>query len=228
MRRSSIVTSEWIARSAKIISQLRNEVEDSYGSWEGMTAEEIERYLSNLPSWKEKEERGYAVGNFHCCMELHAGPLHHRLLKGLPLPENKEKEEEDYIYGGGFDFLDREDVEFLNNNGYIVVDGPRGPECFIKDEAGLQEVIGKSAEKAKYDDIFVRKLTAEFDLWVKVGGKRLVVKKEGHSLWPSLSYKKNVPSTMALNASIEEMFRIVTTLEKAFVITKDGECFPKK
>lgn len=234
MRRSSIderrdVTSEWIARSAKIISQLHNEVEDTYRSWEGMTAEEIERYLSNLPSWKAEEERGYAVGNFHCCMELHAGPLHHILFKGLPLPENKEKEEEDYIYGGGFDFLDREDVEFINDNGYVVVDGPRGPECFIKDEAGgLQEAIGKSAEKAKYDDIFVSKLTPEFDLWVKAGGKCLVVKKEGHSLWPSLSYKKNVHSTVALNASIEEIFRIVTTLEKTFVITKDGECFPKK
>ena len=235
MRRSSIdetkddVTSEWIARSAKIISQLRNEVEDVYASWEGMTAEEIERYLSNLPSWMEREEKGYAVGNFHCCMELHAGPLHHSLFKGLPLPENKEKEEEDYIYGGGFDFLDREDVEFLNDNGYIVVDGPRGPECLIKDEGLLKEAIGKSAEKAKYDDIFVCQLTAEFDLWVKAGGKCLVVKKEGHSLWPSLSYKKNVVhSTMALNASIEEMFSVVTTLEKAFVITKDGECFPKK
>ena len=232
MRRSSIderkdVTSEWIARSAKIISQLRNEVEENYGSWEGMTAGEIERYLSNLPSWKAKEERGYAVGNFHCCMELHAGPLHHSLFKGLPLPENKEKEEEEYIYGGGFDFLDSEDVEFLNNNGYIVVDGPRGPECFIKDKT-LQGLIGKSAEKAKYDDIFVCQLTAEFDLWVKAGGKRLVVKREGHNLWPSLSYKKNVHSTMALNASIEEMFSVVTTLEKAFVITKDGECFPKK
>ena len=235
MRRSSIderrddVTPEWIARSAKIISQLRNEVEDTYRSWEGMTAEEIERYLSNLPSWMEREEKGYAVGNFHCCMELHAGPLHHRLFKGLPLPENKEKEEEDYIYGGGFDFLDREDVEFLNNNGYVVVDGPRGPECLIKDEAGLlQEVIGKSAEKAKYDDIFVGKITEEFDLWVKAGGKCLVVKKEGNYLWPSLSYKNNISSTMALDASIEEMFSIVTTLEKEFIVTKNGECFPKK
>ena len=223
------VNSEWIARSAKIISQLRNEVEDVYASWEGMTAEEIEKYLSNLPSWMEREERGYAFGNFHCCMELHAGPLHHKLFKGLPLPENKEKEEEDYIYGGGFDFLDREDVEFLNNNGYVVVDGPRGPECLIKDEAGLlKEVIGKSAEKAKYDDIFVGKLTEEFDLWVKAGGKCLVVKKEGNYLWPSLSYKKNISSTMALNASIEEMFSIVTILEKEFIVTKDGECFPKK
>lgn len=234
MRRSSIderrddVTSKWIARSAKIISQLHNEVEDTYKSWEGMTAEEIERYLSNLPSWMEREEKGYAVGNFHCCMELHAGPLHHRLFKSLLLPENKEKEEEDYIYGGGFDFLDREDVEFLNNNGYVVVDGPRGPECLIKHKAGLlKEVIGKSAEKAKYDDIFVGKLTEGFDLWVKAGGKCLVVKKEGNYLWPSLSYKKNISSTMALNASIEEMFSIVTTLEE-FIVTKDGECFPKK
>ena len=222
------VTSEWIARSAKIISQLRNEVEDAYASWEGMTAEDIERYLSNLPSWEAKSEKGYAVGNFHSCMELHAGPLHHRLFKGLPLPENKEKEEEDYIYGGGFSSLDEEDVHFLNNNGYIVVDGPRGPEC-LKDDAGLlEEVIGKSAEKAKYDDIFVGKLTEEFDLWVKAGGKCLVVKKEGNYLWPSLSYKKNISSTMALNASIEEMFSIVTTIEKEFVVTKNGECFPKK
>ena len=223
------VTPEWIARSAKIISQLRNEVEDWYASWEGMSIEEIRDYLERLPSWEVKSEKGYAVGNFHCCMELHAGPLHHRLFKGLPLPENKEKEEEDYIYGGGFDFLDREDVEFLNNNGYVVVDGPRGPECLIKDEAGLlKEIIGKSAEKAKYDDIFVCKLTEEFDLWVKAGGKCLVVKKEGNYLWPSLSYKKNISSTMALNASIEEMFSIVTILEKEFIVTKDGECFPKK
>ena len=223
------VTPEWIARSAKIISQLRNEVEDWYASWEGMSIEEIRDYLERLPSWEVKSEKGYAVGNFHCCMELHAGPLHHRLFKGLPLPENKEKEEEDYIYGGGFDFLDREDVEFLNNNGYVVVDGPRGPECLIKDEAGLlKEIIGKSAEKAKYDDIFVCKLTEEFDLWVKAGGKCLVVKKEGNYLWPSLSYKKNISSTMALNASIDEMFSIVTILDKEFIVTKDGECFPKK
>ena len=220
------VTPEWIERSAKIISQLRNEVEDTYRSWEGMTVEEIERHLSNLPSWMEREEKSYAVGNFHCCMELHAGPLHHRLFKGLPLPENKEKEEEDYIYGGGFDFLDREDVEFLNDNGYVVVDGPRGPECLIKDEV-LEKVIGKSAEKAKYDDIFISKLTESFDLWVKAGGKCLVVKKEGNYLWPSIFYKKNISSTMALNASIEEMFSIVTTLEE-FIVTKDGECFPKK
>ena len=221
------VTPEWIARSAKIISQLRNEVEDVYASWEGMSQQEIKDYLERLPSWEAKSEKGYAVGNFHCCMELHAGPLHHSLFKGLLLPENKEKEEEDYIYGGGFDFLDKEDIEFLNDNGYVVIDGPRGPEC-LKDEAGLKEVIGKSAEKAKYDDIFIGKLTESFDLWVKAGGKRLVVKKEGHYLWPSLSYKKNISSTMALNASIEEMFSIVTTLEKKFIVTKDGECFPKK
>lgn len=223
------VTATWIFRSMKVILKLKNEVEDFYKSYESMSVEDIENYFKNLPSWKVKSEKGYALGNFHACMELHAGPLHHRLFKGLPLPENKEKEEEDYIYGGGFDFLDREDVEFLNNNGYVVVDGPRGPECLIKDEAGLlEEVISKSAEKAKYDDIFVSKLTEEFDLWVKAGGKCLVVKKEGNYLWPSLSYKKNISSTMALNASIEEMFSIVTTLEKEFIVTKDGECFPKK
>ena len=139
MRRSSIderrddVTSEWIARSAKIISQLHYEVEDTYRSWEGMTAEEIENYLSNLPSWMEEEERGYAVGNFHCCMHLHAGPLHHQLVTGIKLPVDRTKEEEideyKYIYGGGFDFLDKEDIKFLNDNGYVVVDGPEGPEC---------------------------------------------------------------------------------------------------
>ena len=139
MRRSSIderrddVTSKWIARSAKIISQLHNEVEDTYKSWEGMTAEEIERYLSNLPSWMEREEKGYAVGNFHCCMELHAGPLHHQLVTGIKLPVDRTKEEEideyKYIYGGGFDFLDEEDIKFLRANGYDIVDGPEGPEC---------------------------------------------------------------------------------------------------
>ena len=139
MRRSSIdetrddVTSEWIARSAKIISQLHYEVEDNCRSWEGMTAEEIDKYLSNLPSWMEEEERGYAVGNFHCCMHLHAGPVHHQLVTGIKLPVDRTKEEEideyKYIYGGGFDFLDKEDVEFLNDNGYIVVNGPEGPEC---------------------------------------------------------------------------------------------------
>ena len=221
-------TSEWIARSAKIISQLHNEVEDVYDAWGGMSPKEIKDYLKKLPSWEAESEKGYAVGNFHCCMELHAGPLHHRLFKGLPLPENKEKEEEDYIYGGGFDFLDREDVEFLNNNGYIVVDGPRGPECLIKDDGLLEEVIGKSVKEAKYDDIFVGKLTEEFDLWVKAGGNCLVVKKEGNYLWPSVFYKNNICSTMELNASIEEMFRVVTTIEKEFVVTKDGECFPKK
>ena len=139
MRRSSIderrddVTPEWIARSAKIISQLRNEVEDTYRSWEGMTAEEIERYLSNLPSWMEREEKGYAVGNFHCCMELHAGPLHHKLDWRSPNPVDKTEEEirdeYGYVYGGGFDFLDEEDIEFLRANGYDIVDGPSGPEC---------------------------------------------------------------------------------------------------
>ena len=139
MRRSSIderrddVTSEWIARSAKIISQLHYEVEDTYRSWEGMTAEEIEKYLSNLPSWMKKQERGYAVGNFHCCMHLHAGPVHHQLVTGIKLPVDRTKEEiQDeygYVYGGGFDFLDKEDIEFLNDNGYIVVAGPKGPEC---------------------------------------------------------------------------------------------------
>ena len=139
MRRSSIderrddVTSEWIARSAKVISQLHYEVEDTYRSWEGMTAEEIERYLSNLPSWMEREEKGYAVGNFHCCMHLHAGPVHHQLVTGIKLPVDRTKEEETdeykYIYGGGFDFLDEEDIEFLRANGYVVVDGPEGPEC---------------------------------------------------------------------------------------------------
>ena len=139
MRRSSIderrddVTSEWIARSAKVISQLHYEVEDTYRSWEGMTAEEIERYLSNLPSWMEREEKGYAVGNFHCCMHWHAGPVHHQLVTGIKLPVDRTKEEETdeykYIYGGGFDFLDEEDIEFLRANGYVVVDGPEGPEC---------------------------------------------------------------------------------------------------
>ena len=125
------VTPEWIARSAKIISQLHYEVEDTYRSWEGMTAEEIERYLSNLPSWMEREEKGYAVGNFHCCMHWHAGPVHHQLVTGIKLPVDRTKEEEidEYKYGGGFDFLDDEDIQFLNDNGYIVVDGPEGPEC---------------------------------------------------------------------------------------------------
>ena len=127
------VTPEWIARSAKIISQLRNEVEDAYASWEGMSPKEIKDYLENLPSWMEREEKGYAVGNFHCCMHLHAGPVHHQLVTGIKLPVDRTKEEEideyNYIYGGGFDFLDKEDIEFLNDNGYIVVAGPKGPEC---------------------------------------------------------------------------------------------------
>ena len=127
------VTPEWIARSAKIISQLRNEVEDVYASWEGMSIEEIRDYLERLPSWEAKSEKGYAVGNFHCCMHLHAGPVHHQLVTGNLMPVDRTKEEEidehEYIYGGGFDFLDKEDIEFLNDNGYIVVAGPKGPEC---------------------------------------------------------------------------------------------------
>ena len=127
------VTPEWIARSAKIISQLRNEVEDVYASWEGMSPKEIKDYLEKLPSWEVKSEKGYAVGNFHCCMHLHAGPVHHQLVTGIKLPVDRTKEEEideyKYIYGGGFSSLDDEDIQFLNDNGYVVVDGPEGPEC---------------------------------------------------------------------------------------------------
>ena len=127
------VTPEWIARSAKIISQLRNEVEDVYASWEGMSPKEIKDYLEKLPSWMEKQERGYAVGNFHCCMHLHAGPLHHKLnskyKEPVDMTEEEKKDEYGYVYGGGFSSLDDEDIKFLNDNGYIVVNGPEGPEC---------------------------------------------------------------------------------------------------
>ena len=127
------VSAEWIFKSAQIISKLHGEVEDCYESWGGMTLEEIRDYLEKLPSWMEKQERGYAVGNFHCCMHLHAGPLHHQLVTGIKLPVDRTKEEEideyKYIYGGGFDFLDEEDIEFLRANGYDIVAGPKGPEC---------------------------------------------------------------------------------------------------
>ena len=127
------VTPEWIFRSAQVISKIRMEVEDWYASWEGMSIEEIRDYLERLPSWEAKSEKGYALGNFHSCMVLHAGPLHHELDWRSPNPVDKTEEEirdeYGYVYGGGFDFLDEEDIEFLRANGYDIVDGPEGPEC---------------------------------------------------------------------------------------------------
>ena len=127
------VTPEWIFRSAQVISKIRMEVEDWYASWEGMSIEEIKDYLESLPSWEAKSEKGYALGNFHCCIHLHAGPLHHKLnTRGeepIDMTEEEKKDEDGYVYGGGFSSLDNEDIEFLNDNGYIVVNGPEGPEC---------------------------------------------------------------------------------------------------
>ena len=127
------VTATWIFKSMKVILKLKTEVEDFYRSYEGMSVEDIETYFKNLPSWMEKQERGYAVGNFHCCMHLHAGPLHHKLnskyKEPVDMTEEEIQDEYGYVYGGGFDFLDKEDIEFLNDNGYIVVNGPEGPEC---------------------------------------------------------------------------------------------------
>ena len=127
------VSAEWIFKSAKIISQLRYEVEDTYRSWEGMSIEEIKDYLERLPSWEAKSEKGYALGNFHCCMHWNAGPLHHQLVTGnlMPVDRTEEEKKDEYgcIYGGGFSSLDDEDIQFLNDNGYVVVDGPEGPEC---------------------------------------------------------------------------------------------------
>ena len=127
------VSAEWIFKSAQIISKLHGEVEDCYESWGGMTLEEIRDYLEKLPSWEAKSEKGYAFGNFHSCMVLHAGPLHHKLdwrsLNPVDKTEEEIQDEYGYVYGGGFDFLDKEDIQFLNDNGYVVVDGPEGPEC---------------------------------------------------------------------------------------------------
>ena len=129
----SDVTPEWIFRSAQVISKIRMEVEDCYASWEGMSVEDIEKYFKNLHSWEAKSEKGYALGNFHSCMVLHAGPLHHKLDWRSPNPvdmtEEEIRDEYGYVYGGGFDFLDEEDIEFLRANGYDIVDGPEGPEC---------------------------------------------------------------------------------------------------
>ena len=127
------VRATWIFRSMKVILKLKTEVEDFYRSYEGMSVEDIETYFKNLPSWMAKEEKGYAVGNFHCCMHLHAGPVHHQLVTGIKLPVDRTKEEEtdeyEYVYGGGFSSLNEEEIQFLNDNGYIVVNGPEGPEC---------------------------------------------------------------------------------------------------
>ena len=35
------------------------------------------------------------------------------------------------IYGGGFYYLNESDIKFLNDNGYVVVMGPDGPECRV-------------------------------------------------------------------------------------------------
>ena len=127
------VTCEWIFKSMKVIRKLNQEVEDYYKSWEWMDLEDIKRYLESLPSWEAESEKGYAFGNFHSCMVLHAGPLHHKLDWRSPNPVDKTEEEirdeYGYVYGGGFDFLDEEDIKFLRANGYVVVDGPEGPEC---------------------------------------------------------------------------------------------------
>ena len=127
------VTGEWIFKSMKVIRKLNQEVEDYYKSWEWMDLEDIKRYLESLPSWEAESEQGYALGNFHSCMVLHAGPLHHKLSTNCEEPvdmtEEEERDEYGYVYGGGFSSLDDEDIRFLNDNGYIVVNGPEGPEC---------------------------------------------------------------------------------------------------
>lgn len=125
------VTGEWIFKSMKVIRKLNQEVEDYYKSWEWMDLEDIKRYLESLPSWEAEGEKGYALGNFHSCMVLHSGPLHHKLVLGklVDMTEEEKKDEYGYIYGGGFSSLDDEDIQFLNDNGYVVVDGPEGPEC---------------------------------------------------------------------------------------------------
>ena len=125
------VTGEWIFKSMKVICKLNQEVEDYYKSWEWMDLEDIKRYLESLPSLEAESEKGCAFGNFHSCMVLHSGPLHHKLVLGkvVNMAEEEKKDEYGYIYGGGFSSLDNEDIEFLNDNGYIVVNGPEGPEC---------------------------------------------------------------------------------------------------
>ena len=127
------VTATWVFRSMKVILKLKTEAEDFYRSYEGMSVEDIETYFKNLHSWEVKSEQGYALGNFHSCMVLHAGPLHHKLnTRGeepIDMTEEEIQDEYGYVYGGGFSSLDNEDIEFLNDNGYIVVNGPEGPEC---------------------------------------------------------------------------------------------------
>lgn len=253
-----VVDSTWIEKAVKIINKLRTDFDDDCHNlnytWEDMSTKEIAEHLSSLTSEKAETELGYAKGNFHCLVHIYGGPLHHQLAKQYLLPNPvkiyQDGEGKNYPCGGGFEDLTKDDIRFLQDNGYKVKKVGRRWECRLPVKAVFEQKKKIAMEKIKTVphcwDALVANVTSEYSLWLEsddpiyenglsLSGKNpqfffVLRKVNGHRVYPSYQTTKEdlVQTKFPLTMTLADLEKSVEKLEKRCVVCEDGEYFPKE
>ena len=254
-----VIDSKWIERAVEVVNKLWTDFEEDCHNlnyrWEGMSLKEIMAHLASLTPEEYEKEVGYARGNFHCLVHIYGGPLHHQLMPQYLLPNPTAIYQDcggkNYPCGGGFVDLTRDDIRFLQDNGYEVKKNKRRWECRLQKvssfEKEKQMAIRKIETVPHCWDVLVSHVTGEYDLWLEsddtiyenglsLKGKNpqffFVLRRVegGHRVYPSYQTPKEdlVQTKFPLTMTLTDLEKSVEKLEKRCVVCEDGEYFPKE
>ena len=254
-----VVDSTWIEKAVEVVNKLRTDFDDDCHNlnymWEDMSAKEIAEHLSSLTPEKAETELGYAKGNFHCLVHIYGGPLHHQLMPQYLLPDPtaiyQDSEGKNSPYGGGFVDLTKDDIRFLQDNGYEVKKNKRRWECRLQKasvfEKEKQMAMRKIETVPHCWDVLVSHVTGEYDLWLEsddpiyenglsLSGKNpqffFVLRKveNRNRVYASYQTPKEdlVQTKFPLTMTLGDLEKSVEKLEKRCVVCEDGEYFPKE
>lgn len=254
-----VVDSTWIEKAVKVVNKLWTDFEEDCHNlnytWEGLSLKEIAEHLASLTPEEYEKEVGYARGNFHCLVHIYGGPLHHQLVPQYLLPDPtaiyQDSEGKNSPYGGGFVDLTKDDIRFLQDNGYEVKKNKRRWECRLQKasvfEKEKQMAMRKIETVPHCWDVLVSHVTGEYDLWLESddpiyeNGLSLMGKNPqfffilrrvegGHRVYPSYQTPEEdlVQTKFPLTMTLTDLEKSVEKLEKRCVVCEDGEYFPKE